>query len=49
VSALTKTFIGERPLPEDPGKTGKVDVDDAALALVKYDNGPQRFELTSVE
>ena len=39
VSGLTKTFIGERPLPEDPKKKGKVDVDDAALALVKYDNG----------
>jgi predicted dehydrogenase len=39
VSGLTKTFIGERPLPDDPKKTGKVDVDDAALALVKYANG----------
>jgi len=39
VSGLTKTFIGERPLPEDPKQKGKVDVDDAALALVKYDNG----------
>lgn len=39
VSGLTKTFISERPLPEDPKQKGKVDVDDAALALVKYDNG----------
>jgi predicted dehydrogenase len=39
VSGLLSTFISERPLPEDPTKTGKVDVDDAALALVRYDNG----------
>jgi predicted dehydrogenase len=39
VSGLTETFIGERPLPGDSTKKGKVDVDDAALALVKYENG----------
>jgi predicted dehydrogenase len=32
-----QTFVPERPLPDDPKKMGKVDVDDAAL--VKYDNG----------
>ena len=36
---MMKTFITERPLPGQPGKRGKVDVDDATLALVKYDNG----------
>jgi len=39
VSGLLETFISERPLPEDPTKKGKVDVDDAALALVKFENG----------
>jgi predicted dehydrogenase len=39
VSGLLTTFISERPLPEDPTKTGRVDVDDAALALVRYHNG----------
>jgi len=33
-----KTFIDERPLPEGNGR-GKVDVDDSAQALVKFDNG----------
>ena len=39
VSALLKTFITERPLPDNPAKKGAVDVDDAALSLVRYDNG----------
>ena len=39
VSGLLKTFIGERPLPGDPGKRGKVDVDDSAQALVKFASG----------
>jgi predicted dehydrogenase len=39
VSGLLKTFIEERPLPGDPNRTGKVDVDDAALSLVKFDSG----------
>lgn len=39
VSGLLKTFIKERPLPNDPSKKGKVDVDDAALSLVKFKNG----------
>jgi predicted dehydrogenase len=38
VSGLLRTFIGERPLPDGSGR-GKVDVDDAALALVKFDGG----------
>jgi predicted dehydrogenase len=39
VSGLTKTFITERPLQEDPKKKGKVDVDDAFIALLKFQNG----------
>jgi predicted dehydrogenase len=39
VNGLLKTFITERPLPDDPAKKGPVDVDDAALSLVRYDNG----------
>jgi predicted dehydrogenase len=39
VSGLLRTFIGERPLPDGSGRRGKVDVDDAALALVKFDSG----------
>jgi predicted dehydrogenase len=47
VSALTKTFIKERPLPEDSGglsasagkEKGKVTVDDAIISLATFDNG----------
>lgn len=39
VSGLLKTFISERPLPEDASRRGRVDVDDAAQALVKFANG----------
>jgi predicted dehydrogenase len=38
VSAMTRTFIDERPLPNDSG-TGKVDVDDAFVAAVEFENG----------
>jgi predicted dehydrogenase len=38
VSGLLKTFITERPLPDGTGR-GKVDVDDSAQALVKFENG----------
>jgi len=38
VSAMTKTFIDERPLPDGSG-TGKVDVDDAFVATVEFENG----------
>jgi len=37
-SGLLETFVTERPLPEGRGM-GRVDVDDAALALVRFDNG----------
>lgn len=39
VSGLLRTFIDERPLPDGSGRRGKVDVDDAALALVKFEGG----------
>ena len=39
VMAQTRTFIKERPLPEDPSKKGKVDVDDAFAAVVEFENG----------
>jgi predicted dehydrogenase len=38
VSALTRTFIEERPLPDGEG-TGKVDVDDAFVAAMEFENG----------
>ena len=38
VTGLLKTFIEERPL-EDGSGTGRVDVDDAALALLRFENG----------
>ena len=38
VCGLLETFIDERPLPEGGGR-GKVDVDDAALALMRFENG----------
>jgi predicted dehydrogenase len=37
VSAVTRTFIDERPLPG--GGTGKVDVDDAFVSVVVFENG----------
>jgi predicted dehydrogenase len=38
VSGLLETFVHERPL-EDGSGTGPVDVDDAALALLRFENG----------
>jgi predicted dehydrogenase len=38
VSALTRTFIPERPLPNSRG-VGKVEVDDAFVAAVEFENG----------
>jgi len=39
VSAMTTTFIKERPLPEDPTKKGKVTVEDAFVACIEFENG----------
>jgi predicted dehydrogenase len=38
VAGYLHTFIKERPLPDGKGR-GKVDVDDAALSMVKFENG----------
>jgi len=38
VSAMTRTFITERPTADGKG-TGKVDVDDAFVAAVEFQNG----------
>jgi predicted dehydrogenase len=39
VSGDLKTFIKERPLPGNPRRKGRVTVDDAAAALVRFANG----------
>ncbi len=39
IYAITKTFIEERPLEDNPDKKGKVDVDDAFAAVIKFGNG----------
>ncbi len=39
LAAYTKTFIKERPLPDDPDTMGEVDVDDAFVAAVEFENG----------
>ncbi|MEN6357759.1 MAG: Gfo/Idh/MocA family oxidoreductase [Armatimonadota bacterium] len=39
VCGLMKTFIKNRPLPGEPGKTGEVTVDDAAMFMAKFTNG----------
>ena len=38
IMAMTKTFIPERPLPDGSGM-GKVDVDDAFISLMEFENG----------
>jgi predicted dehydrogenase len=39
VSGDLKTFITERPLPGNPRKKGRVTVDDAVAALVRFESG----------
>jgi len=39
VSGDMKTFITERPMPDNPKKMGKVTVDDMASALLRFENG----------
>ena len=39
VSATTETFIKERVLQEDPGRTEPVTIDDACLFLARFANG----------
>jgi predicted dehydrogenase len=39
VAGALETFIKERPLPDNPRQKGRVTVDDASLALVRFANG----------
>ncbi|MGH7500578.1 MAG: Gfo/Idh/MocA family protein [Longimicrobiales bacterium] len=39
VAGMLETFVRERPLPDDPSRRAKVTVDDAALSLVRFENG----------
>jgi predicted dehydrogenase len=39
VSALTETFVPERPLPGSGGRLGPVTVDDAALFIARFGGG----------
>jgi predicted dehydrogenase len=39
VAGALETFVKRRPLPGDPKRKGRVTVDDAALALVRFANG----------
>ena len=39
MSSITATFIEERPMIDEPGKKGKVTVEDAFAAIVEFENG----------
>lgn len=39
VMGMTKTFVTERPSADNPNKKEKVDVDDAVISLLEFDNG----------
>jgi len=39
VSAVARTFVGERPLTDDPDRRGKVGVDDGIESVVEFKNG----------
>ncbi|MEM7146219.1 MAG: Gfo/Idh/MocA family oxidoreductase [Verrucomicrobiota bacterium] len=39
VQGMSKTFVKERPLEEDPSKTGEVEVEDASLMQVEFECG----------
>ena len=39
VTSISKTFIKERPVSKGSDKKGKVDVDDASIALLEFSNG----------
>ena len=40
VQAMLKIIVHERPLPDDPSQTGKVEVDDQAQMLLRFKDGP---------
>jgi predicted dehydrogenase len=39
VSGITETFVKRRPLADSPGRTGRVTVDDGAVAVVRFASG----------
>ena len=39
VSGLERTFTTERPMPDNPKKMGKVDIDDDVVSLVEFESG----------
>ncbi len=39
LAAYTRTYIDERPMPDDPTQMAKVDVDDAFVAALEFENG----------
>ncbi|HSJ15617.1 MAG TPA: Gfo/Idh/MocA family oxidoreductase [Longimicrobiales bacterium] len=39
VAGALRTFVAERPMPGDAGRHGRVTVDDAAVALVRFAGG----------
>ncbi len=39
LTATMETFFKERPLPEDPSRMGKVEVEDAIALLLRFRNG----------
>jgi predicted dehydrogenase len=39
LAATVETYIKQRPLPDDPKRKGKVTVDDASAAIVRFKNG----------
>ena len=39
LAATVETYIKQRPLPEDPKRMGRVTVDDASAAVVRFKNG----------
>ncbi len=39
VTAALETFVKQRPLPDNPKKKGRVTVDDASAAVVRFQNG----------
>jgi predicted dehydrogenase len=39
ICGMTETFIKERPLPGNPEKKGNVDVDDAFIAMARFEKG----------
>jgi len=39
LTAMTQTFVRERPMPDRPGEMGKVTVDDVFVSTVAFENG----------